>query len=478
MPAPSSGQFDAGTRIDERYEIVEQLGSGGFGTVYRARQLNMDREVAVKVIRRSLVDDDRIVARFLREARAVSRLKNPHIVPVFDFGQTADGLLYLVMELLPGRTLKQVFADEAPLAPPRLCRLLAQVCEALAEAHGHRAPGADRDSPIVHRDLKPENIIVVQTRTGAEHCYLLDFGIVRMDDAEGDVALTAGGFALGTPHYMAPEQARGERPGPAADLWALGVLMYQGLTRRLPFTGAGPSLILTAVMRDPPLPFDAAAEGLDVPPAVRALVHDLLEKDPARRPANASVLQSRLLDAGGGRPRADDATWGPSKAGPDDTADPGGVTLALPTSRARPGRAGLIGAAVALAIVVVVAVLAGMQARSARTPPPSPRLDAPRLAAAPAARPPGATADGPAAAAAPAAVAMPPPGRAESAVVPPPSSGVLPPTVPPSATGAAPPLTSPAAGSPAPPTPTDAVPAARARSPASTSPARRRLRLD
>ena len=143
MATTSTGLVANGTVIAGKYQLRDLIGAGGYGAVYRARQLGVDRDVAVKLIRQHLAADDRVVKRFLREAKVVSRLKNPHIVPVHDFGYTDDGLLYLVMELVEGKTLKRIFAEEAPIEPGRLTWLLSQVCEALAEAHDYTPSGSD-----------------------------------------------------------------------------------------------------------------------------------------------------------------------------------------------------------------------------------------------------------------------------------------------------------------------------------------------
>ena len=296
MTTEGPADFALGAQIDGRYELVSLLGQGGYGAVYRARQLNMDREVAIKVIRPHLTSDERMVKRFLREARAVSRLKNPHIVPVYDSGQTAEGTLYLVMELIEGQSLKQVFATEAPLEPARLARLVGQVCEALTEAHGYRAAGSDKDTPLIHRDIKPENIIVSKTRGGSEHCYLLDFGIVRMEGEDGEIdASLTGGLALGTPYFMSPEQGFGEKVSPQSDLWALGVILFQGLSGQLPFPGTSVLAIMGAVTRDPTPPLEAPADAPPLPAELVQLVYQLLEKDPAKRPNSASEVQAILL---------------------------------------------------------------------------------------------------------------------------------------------------------------------------------------
>jgi serine/threonine protein kinase len=190
----------AGTTLVGKYHITELIGVGAMGRVYRADHLQLDAQVAVKLLNPDVAADAQTVKRFQTEARAASRLRHPNTIQVHDFGQSDTGILFLVMELLRGRNLAQIIGDEPPLSPPRLVDLLGQALAALDEAHA---------AGVVHRDFKPENIFVETLRTGKEHVKVLDFGIAKLR-GEADANLTSRGAVCGTPDYMSPEQIRGE----------------------------------------------------------------------------------------------------------------------------------------------------------------------------------------------------------------------------------------------------------------------------
>jgi len=241
-----------GRVLDDRYTLRSLLGMGGMGAVFRAEQLSMGREVAVKVLRSEKISDEQAVRRFLTEARAASRLKSPHTVSVFDFGRTADGILYLVMELLEGRTLADAMDQEPdPMDLARAVRLLHQVLDALEEAHGQG---------ILHRDLKPENVFLLEGANGREFLKVLDFGVAKMifDPRPGQ---TVQGVTFGTMEYMSPEQMLGRDLGPSSDLYEVAVMLFQMLTRRLPFEGNNPvDLALRKIEGPIPVPRDFGPE--------------------------------------------------------------------------------------------------------------------------------------------------------------------------------------------------------------------------
>ncbi len=226
-PAPAKARPAPREIVDGRYELVGQIGKGGMGTVYRAIQRPIGREVALKLLRRAdLSDPDRAARRFVQEARAIADLHHPHVVPLFDFGETADGDRYLVMELLPGESLGEVMRRDRRLGLTRTLGILDQVLDALAEAHGHG---------IVHRDLKPENIQLGRRGERSDFVTVLDFGIARtVRTSVGSDSRTTIEVA-GTPAYMAPEQILGTAIDPRTDLYAVGVLFFEMLTGRLPF---------------------------------------------------------------------------------------------------------------------------------------------------------------------------------------------------------------------------------------------------
>jgi serine/threonine protein kinase len=208
------------------YVILDLVGIGGMGRVYRAEQRTLGRTVAVKVIHPHLLGDESAAARFIAEARAASRLNHPHSVGVIDFGKTEDGHLYLVMEFLRGRDLASVAYEEGPLPIRRIVSILRQALEALAEAHHYG---------IIHRDLKPENIVLEPLRSGGDFVKVVDFGLAKIVEGPRLTAITSPGVICGTPDYMSPEQGRGGVVDPRSDLYAVGVILFQMLTGRLPF---------------------------------------------------------------------------------------------------------------------------------------------------------------------------------------------------------------------------------------------------
>ena len=268
-----------GRVLDGRFEVREPLGRGGMGTVYRAIQLSVDREVAIKVVHPKLADDRQAAKRFLREARLASRLNLPSVVQVIDFGQTDDGVLYLVMELLRGRTLaKEQAGQRLPLK--RVLAIGSQLCDALEAAH---AQG------IVHRDLKPGNIVVLADPPGRDLLKVLDFGLAKSLVADTSSKVTNTDAILGTPLYMSPEQVQGKGSEPRSDLYALGCILYELLTGAPPFVDSSVNLILARHLTEPAPPLPAA-----VPPRLRALVAQLLAKEPAERPASAADVRAVL----------------------------------------------------------------------------------------------------------------------------------------------------------------------------------------
>jgi TolB-like protein/tetratricopeptide (TPR) repeat protein len=275
------------------YEVRGAIGSGGMGEVYRALDLRLGRDVAVKILPASLARDAAAIERFQREARAASALSHPNICAIFDVGQH-DGLHYLVMELLDGQPLQQVMdASDVPVA--RALELASEVADGLDAAH---------DKGIVHRDLKPANVFV----TARGHAKVLDFGVAKLvgsDDAATVAALTSAGDAIGTAAYMSPEQARGLDVDARTDLFSLGVLLYEILGRRRAFDGATTALVFDAVLnRQPPSLRDIRP---DLPSGVERIVTRLMAKDvDARYPSAKAVLadlRQALGAAGDGRPR-------------------------------------------------------------------------------------------------------------------------------------------------------------------------------
>jgi formylglycine-generating enzyme required for sulfatase activity len=267
-----------------KYEILREIGRGGFAIVYEARNVALDRTVALKVLHPHWSADPSFATRFQREARAAANLRHPNIVTVHDAGE-ADGQLYIAMEYLPGRTLRQLLEDEDALPLERALPILEQLAEALDYAH---AQG------VVHRDVKPSNVIVEESEGGL-CATLTDFGLVK---ALGEsVALTSQGTLLGSPEYMAPEQADPERAaqvGPTADRYALGVVAYQMLTGHVPFPGNTPATLNAHENKPPPHPHTLRP---DLPrPAASALLK-MLFKPPTDRFDSARAFAARLRQA-------------------------------------------------------------------------------------------------------------------------------------------------------------------------------------
>ncbi|PYS82273.1 MAG: hypothetical protein DMF67_13480 [Acidobacteria bacterium] len=278
----------AGRVLDDKYRLDARLGVGGMGTVYRATHLLIERHVAVKVLNPRLVADETAKERFRREARAAGRLQHTNAVAVTDFGETEDGLAYLVMELLEGRPLREVLAHEAPLDPARAVSLMLQVAAAVEAAH---------EAGIIHRDLKPGNIFLVQRPDTPYVVKVLDFGIAKLAPEGGDAAvhdtLTGTGVMIGTPRYMSPEQCDGAQLTPASDVYSLGVILYEMLTGQTPFTGATPlSLALKHSSESPRPPRELVAA---IPPALEQVALHALEKSPHDRPRDAGEFRRELF---------------------------------------------------------------------------------------------------------------------------------------------------------------------------------------
>jgi serine/threonine-protein kinase len=265
------------------YRIVALLGRGGMGVVYEAVQLTLDRPVALKLINPARVDDEEFRARFVRESHVAAGLEHPHVIPVYEAREDA-GLLFIAMRLVRGPSLADVLAREAPLAPAHAARLIAQVAAALGAAHSHG---------LVHRDVKPANILMHER----DHTYLTDFGVTRELGADG---LTAAGELLGTVDYMAPEQCRGERVGPAADIYSLGCVLYEALTGRVPYGEPSEAARIAAHLHDP-IPH-ASHHWPSVPPALDAVLIRALDKLPGGRYISATAFANALLAAVGSEP--------------------------------------------------------------------------------------------------------------------------------------------------------------------------------
>ena len=269
-----------GRVFDGRFEVRTALGQGGMGTVYRGWQLTVDREIAIKVIHPKLASDRIAVKRFLREARLSSRLNQPNIVNVYDFGQTEDGVLYIAMELLRGHTLGRELESMRPMALRRVLTIGQQLCDALDSAHGQG---------IVHRDLKPNNIVILDDPPGRDLIKVLDFGLAKSLITDTSSLVTNTNAILGTPLYMPPEQIEGKPSDQRADLYSLGCILYQMMTGRPPFTGESVNVVLAAHISDLP-----AALPVSVPPVFARTIERLMEKDPTKRMQSAREAREAM----------------------------------------------------------------------------------------------------------------------------------------------------------------------------------------
>jgi hypothetical protein len=278
-----------GRVLEGKYRLEQLLGRGGMGAVYQARDMRLDRMVAVKVVRSELIGDPDAQRRFLREAQIVARLQHPAIVLVFDYGTLGDGSAYLVMELVRGEDLRKVLSREGRLEPARAARILSSVCGAIEAAHRQG---------VLHRDLKPENILLPEEGVDAK---VLDFGVAKVIGRErrdatlaaGEAAtvLTVDGAVVGTPAYMAPEQLRGQTPDARADVFSLGVIAYEMLTGTLPFGRGSLAEVVLAQTRGL-----APAEVDSLSPALARAVRAALDPDPDRRPPSPQAF-AHLINA-------------------------------------------------------------------------------------------------------------------------------------------------------------------------------------
>ena len=315
-----------GSLLSDRYRVEERIAMGGMGSVYLATDERLDRQVALKVLKEELADDERFVERFRREARAAGALSHPNIAGVFDFGQH-EARYYMVMELAEGRDLARLLREEGPLSPERSVRVASQIAQALAHAHA---------AGVVHRDIKPPNVIIGE----ADRVKVTDFGIAR---AVGESTLTATGSVLGTAHYISPEQAGGAEVGPAADIYSLGIVLYEMLTGSLPFTGdSALAVALRHVSDDVPPPSELNPE---VPASLDAVVARATAKDPRDRFGSADEMNKALggaldLTAEVGTVAMAGAGAGVATAGATEPLEP--TVWPIPGGRYDPQRLGRI----------------------------------------------------------------------------------------------------------------------------------------
>ena len=285
-----------GELIDGKYEIKRLLGEGGMGAVYEGENTLIHRKVAIKVLHAGVASNDEAVTRFEREAQAAGRIGSDHIVEVLDLGTLDGGERYMVMEFLRGESLSERIATRGRLSAPEICDVALQLLDGLSAAHA---------AGIIHRDLKPDNVFLLTRAHGrSDFVKILDFGISKFSSAGTDFSMTRTGSVMGTPYYMAPEQARGAKNLDARlDVYAAGVILYQAATGRVPFDGdTFNELLIKIVTEDTPL-VSAAAPELDS--GLAAIIDKARQRDPAHRFANAREFGAAIqawLDTSGGKP--------------------------------------------------------------------------------------------------------------------------------------------------------------------------------
>ena len=275
-----------GQTLAGRYEVLECIGTGAMGQVYRAMHTMMRKEVAVKVLHPSMVERDGIRERFKKEAQAASHIDHKNICRASDFGEAEDGSFFLVMEFLRGASLKDRLEEQAPFSAERAAAIVVQMAAALTSA---------QKLGIVHRDLKPDNVFLVSNDDTNDFVKIVDFGIaqVYLNDEES-TKLTAAGEVFGTPQYMAPEQAQGNAIDHRTDLYAIGVMFYEMLTGKLPFHAEAPLQLLWKHVMEPPPPMSEVAPDISIPPEAEAIVLKLMEKKPEDRYQSAAELLNAL----------------------------------------------------------------------------------------------------------------------------------------------------------------------------------------
>jgi serine/threonine protein kinase len=279
-----------GKEIDGRFKVIKLLGTGGMGSVYLAKQFSVDRNVALKVLRKELVGDATIAKRFFIEAQAASKLRHPNTIIVYDFGQTKEGMLYIAMEYLDGKSLRDMLNDQGALPLAKAVKVITQVADSLSEAHRIN---------IIHRDLKPENIFLTTMGEGGEMDFVkvLDFGIAKVTSQQGTTQLTKTGAIAGTPYYMSPEMILGEKVDARADIYAMGIIFYEMLAGLPPFMHETPMMVMMKHLHEDVKPVTEINPQTDVPETIHKVLMKTLSKERDKRPESAVYFRELVIKA-------------------------------------------------------------------------------------------------------------------------------------------------------------------------------------
>jgi serine/threonine protein kinase len=334
-----------------QFRILQKIGTGGMGSVYKAEQPAMNRMVAIKILHPKLAGRKDLTSRFRREARAMSQLTHPNTVKVFMYGELEeDGSLYIVMEFLEGKNLNQSVRKEGPMGIERAIPVLVQVCGALNEAH---------EMGIVHRDLKPENIFLCSQGGMKDYPKVLDFGLAKVTERQmrpGSIILTQEGMVFGTPEFMSPEQAQGKTLDARSDIYSLAVILYEVLTGKLPFSAKTPMEYIQKHVMEPPILLNERVPGKTFPAGLQDVIARALAKKPEDRFQSANEFATAL--AVFGEPGSERALTALSPSPPPMGRPNNNPTQPAPARSSGPGPGLLIGVAAAcLALGVVIAVV-------------------------------------------------------------------------------------------------------------------------
>ncbi len=300
--------FEVGQVVFDKYRLLEKIGEGGMGEVWRVWHVSLETDRALKLIKPELAHNEKGWRRFQREARLMAKINHPNAVAVYDFRRT-QSVAYIEMEFIRGRSLSEILKDrrDQPMPLDGTAQILEQLCSVLQEAHGHKDETTGKPTPIIHRDLKPSNLMLVERKddTGPPRLKVLDFGIAKIIEDEGSPDLTGASDLVGTPAYMSPEQIRGgfdqddvrQKIDGRSDLYSTGVVLYHLLTGTLPFRGSRMAM-LAAHLNNLPMPIKEANPKAEVPPEVERVVLQCLEKDPAAAPRPRRLAEQFLQAAG------------------------------------------------------------------------------------------------------------------------------------------------------------------------------------